>query len=85
MLHITEPAAQHLRTELSSPSRHGGSAFRVLARENCLEVVRDDERPGDVTLFDDEGVLLVIDPATAGRLSDRTIEYDHSIARLVFS
>lgn len=85
MLQITEPAAQHLRSELSAPPGQHGGAFRVMARENCLEVVPDEERPGDVTLSDDKGVLLVIDPATAGHLADRTIEYDQAISRLVFS
>lgn len=85
MLHITQPAAQHMRTMLSRPCRHRGNAVRVMARENCLEVIRDQQRPGDVMLFDDDDVLVVVDRATASWLADCEIDYDQSIARLVFT
>lgn len=85
MLQVTQPARERLRAELSDRFGRRSEFFRVFIRENCLEVIRDEVRPGDVTVRDEDDVLLVMDPATADWLSDRKIEYDETISRLVFT
>jgi Fe-S cluster assembly iron-binding protein IscA len=85
MLAITDRAAKHLKEELSKAAAPCADRFRVFVRENCLEVVRDEQRPGDVAVSKNEEVLLVMDQQTADSLSDCTIDFDQLIARLVFT
>jgi Fe-S cluster assembly iron-binding protein IscA len=81
MLEITDRAARRLRTAIS---RSSGSCLRVFVRENCLEVVPDEQRPDDVTLEHEDEVLLVMDQGTADGLSGHKLDYDDEVSRLVF-
>jgi len=85
MLEITNDAVQRLRRSLAESGKGTNDCFRILIRENCLEVIGDEERPGDVTIEHGGEVLVVMDQATADCLSGRKIEYDENISRLVFT
>jgi Fe-S cluster assembly iron-binding protein IscA len=84
MLEVTDTAAERLRTALLKASGSRQTCFRVLVRENCLEVIPDEPRPDDVTLDHDDEALLVMDRETADRLSGHKLDYDEQVARLVF-
>lgn len=83
MLEITDTAAEQLRAAIPE-SGASERRLRVLLRENCLEVIPDEPRPGDVTLDHEDEALLVMDRETADRLSGHKLVYDEKVARLVF-
>ena len=85
MLEVTNNAAKELKTALLNCRATENDRFRVLVKENCLQMMRDEERPGDVTVEHEGEVLLVMDPATADRLSGHKIEYDEAVSRLVLT
>ncbi len=83
MLEVTDSAAGQLRTALSKSGEGGNDCFRVFIRENCLEVIADKQRSADVAVEHDDEVLLVMDQATADRLSEHKLDYDATVSRLV--
>jgi Fe-S cluster assembly iron-binding protein IscA len=83
MLEVTESAAGRLRTALSEVQEGQKDCFRVLLRENCLEVVADKQRSEDVAFEHQDQVLLVMDQVTADRLSGHKLDYDGTVSRLV--
>jgi Fe-S cluster assembly iron-binding protein IscA len=84
MFEVTETAAEQLRKTLLESHQGAQGCFRVLLKENCLEMVPAEPMPDDVTLEHDDQALLVMDQETADRLSGHKLDYDEQVSRLVF-
>jgi Fe-S cluster assembly iron-binding protein IscA len=84
MLEVTSSAAGQLRAALVESREGDQECFRVLLRENCLEVIPDQPKGEDVAVEHEGEVLLVMDRDTADRLSGHKLDYDENVSRLVF-
>lgn len=85
MLQITDTAAEHLREVLADLDTREDVCLRLSNTQEGLKVVLDQQRPGDATVKNGDEALLVMDAATAGRLDDRTMDFNESTQQLVFT
>lgn len=85
MFHVTERAAERLRTVIAELDIHGGICLRLGETQEGPKMVRAQPRPGDTTVKVGDDVLLVVDAATAGRLDGSELDLDESTERLVFT
>lgn len=83
MFTITDEAASHLRTLLSSADDPDFNCFRMTSTSDGAELAFDHERPGDVRIEKEGDVLLVMDEKTADLLDGLKLTYDESESRLV--
>ena len=84
MLHITDIAATWMRNALSKEDEDDSKCFRIILTARGAQLMRGEERPGDVVAYTHEGkVVLVLDTATAEFLKDHELDYDTDTEELI--
>ena len=83
MLQITDPAARTLKRTLLEVSEVEEPRFRLGIVKGAIKFAVDRERPGDTTVEHRGESLIVMDPVTSTRLSDRELDYDEDCCRMV--
>ena len=85
MFVVTDNAAKKLKAALEERDTSEDACLRLGEAADGLKMVIDQQRPGDTAIQYDDKVLLVMDPATAGRLEGRTMDFNADTEQLVFS
>ena len=85
MLQITNRAARQLKAALSKASDERSACFRVGIADSKVQVVVDEERPGDTTIDHEGETLVVVDPTARNFLSDYELDFDDSAKQLTLN
>jgi len=85
MFEVTGSATAELKKVLEGLDSGESTYLRLAVTQQGLGVVLDEQRPGDKAVKDGDTILLVVDEATAKRLSDRTMDFDETAEQLVFT
>jgi Fe-S cluster assembly iron-binding protein IscA len=83
MLKITRKAVDRMQNTLRAVAETADDCLRIVITEEGPELIVDQERPGDETLFRDDKLLLAIDSATLQTFDERTLEVDDAQNSLV--
>jgi Fe-S cluster assembly iron-binding protein IscA len=82
MFRITDRAAERLKTALSKADT-GGAYLRIRVGDNKLQLIVDQERPGDMTIEHEGKTLAVLDPTAVNLLYNRELDFDKKSSGLV--
>ncbi len=85
MLQLTGRAAKRLKKALTDLDSQEDTCFRLGVTQEGVKMVLDQERPGDTTVKYEDEVLVVMDPASAGRFEGRTMDFNETTEQLVFT
>jgi Fe-S cluster assembly iron-binding protein IscA len=83
MFQITERAARRLKAALSKAEDAENACFRVGVKDRAVELVVDQQRPGDTTIEHEGEALLVLDPMAGDRLYNRKLDLEEQTSNLV--
>ena len=83
MFQITERVARRLRAALSKAGAAENACFRVGVKGDQVEIVVDQERPGDATIEHEGETLLVLDSTAGNRLDNRKLDFEGQSSDLV--
>ena len=83
MFQVTERAARQLKAALSKAENTENACFRIGLKDKQVQLVLDEERPGDTTIEHEGETLLVLDSTTGNRLSNRKLDFAEQSSNLV--
>ena len=83
MLQITDRAARQLKAVLSEADCADNACFRLGVKDNRLQIVIDQERPGDTPIGFEGETLAVVDPKAASRFFNRKLDFKEQSSSLV--
>jgi Fe-S cluster assembly iron-binding protein IscA len=83
MFQITDRAAQQLKTALSNAEKPESTCFRIGVADNKVQLVLDQERPGDATIEHEGDTLVVLDSTAGSALENRELDFDTNLPGLV--
>jgi Fe-S cluster assembly iron-binding protein IscA len=83
MFQVTDRAAQQLKTALTKAEDTESACFRIGVADNEVQLVVDQERPGDTTIEHEGKTLVVLDPTAGNLLSNRELDFDNEASGLV--
>ena len=83
MFQITDRAAQQLKVALEKTDNAENACFRVGVTDSQVQMVIDQERPGDTAIAYEGETLLVLDSAAESCLSNRQLDFEEQSSRLV--
>ncbi|TVQ60474.1 MAG: hypothetical protein EA379_08080 [Phycisphaerales bacterium] len=78
MLTVTERACEKFASLINENGLPENVAIRLVVHGEGLAVAPDEERPGDKTFDHDGRTVLLIEPAIAEHLDERTLDIDDS-------
>ncbi len=86
MLQISDIATSWMRSAFPEEDEDDNQCFRIIVTGRGVQLMRGEERPGDVVAYSDGGkVVLVLDAVTAECLEDLGVDYYADTSELVFA
>jgi Fe-S cluster assembly iron-binding protein IscA len=83
MFKVTDRAAQQLKTALSKAEDTENACFRMGIVDNKVQLVVDQQRPGDTAIEHEGETLVVLDPGAGNALYNRELDFDNEASGLV--
>jgi len=82
MFQITNSAAEQLKMAIDS-SENDNTCFRIGVTGDKVQMVVDQERPGDTALEHEGTTVLVMDAVAKERLDDQKLDFESDSSSLV--